>query len=561
MMQRIDKTKHTSAFLAERNLEIVSRVVKGRVNECYVVRQQGKTFFLKLVPANRAHCGITTAFYDAEVKDLGQMTSVSDTVFTVPQVIEHSERHLMLQFLTLQSKEKQHFVLLARALAQLHASAPTFGSSKWGWAYNNFNGLDLMCNETRESWWEFFKSSRLQRRLDQIRSDPDPSALLLWIMGTRLADVGNALFSSVAPALLHGDLNTDNWGMSDDRVSFFDPALMIGDPEYDLACFTCFEQGELSLACLDEYKRLRGLSASWIQREQLYHFYILLSSFLLTRNSSLMKRAITIGTRLSTEILPMVWRSLVPTDRLVAPPVLSVPCKLAVLVLFGTFSPVHRNHIGLLDAAAVFWLQNQRHCHVVGGFLSPSTDARASRKLRQKHFPLRHRVEMLRLATQNTRWSIDLSQMEAFENANNVLACVAGCFATNNVELFIVCGSDVVDYVSTHAPVAFSILCLKRIGDQDPGSRVKVGDTRIFMVDYDEKIALSSTLVRSWLGSWYRENHHQAHKKLVKALGTSVLDYLTHAVFKIPPESLPAILKIYLFKSEIVSCVLSYCLI
>lgn len=93
------------------------------------------------------------------------------------------------------------------------------------------------------------------------------------------------------------------------KFCLFDPALLRGDAELDLACFTCFASEATASAFLTAYQTRRSLSSDWRrQREQLYHFYVLVSSFLLTRNDSLLKRACRIADVLLPQ-LPARWPS------------------------------------------------------------------------------------------------------------------------------------------------------------------------------------------------------------------------------------------------------------
>jgi fructosamine-3-kinase/nicotinic acid mononucleotide adenylyltransferase len=605
--------------------------------------------------------------------------------FIVPQPVECTHSACLLDLLPLlpQSETADHYERLARALAHLHAQAhcvprPTGG---WGWSYNHYNGRDQMCDafspsqafadpggvasavhdknvppgtatgvegryaaQGSPSWWTFFKVTRLHRRLEQLRTDA-PELLHIWALGMRLYDVGHLLFPGtlpVQPSLLHGDFNCDNWGVhaNNGQICLFDPTLLIGDAEYDLAAFTCFgPSAQNTETFLDSYRCIRPLSTQWKQREQLYHFYFLLSGFVLTRNSSLLKRAGRVGVALA-EQLPCHWPSLVSTARLLCPRATNVEwtsratsrllgpgvtdveykgqsaialnkvvsrCEdesqpLAVLVLFGTFSPVHRNHVRLLDTAAN-WLR-QRGYHVVGGFLSPSLDTRATRKLRGRHIAAFERVELIRKALADTCWDVDLTQLDQFDGARNIYSVVsrhlgldvsAESSARTKLELFVVCGSDTLDFLSQHLNPLWRILCVTRHGASvkadtngngsanvdvngskgcadihfdagDGGKTVTVPKMtpRIQIVHDSEQATMSSTNVRSWLGSWWdaqvkgdRKQRASFDAKLRGVLTPAVLEHLQRDLFQRYKSALILALSKRISFGE-VECVLQY---
>ncbi len=87
--------------------------------------------------------------------------------------------------------------------------------------------------------------------------------------------------------------------------------------------------------------------------------------------------------------------------------------RLAFLVLPGSFSPVHSQHLRVLEAARDV-LANLRW-HVVGGFLAPSDDDYVRQKLGSAAWPLEKRQELCRLATSDSLW-VDVAPWGEFSS-------------------------------------------------------------------------------------------------------------------------------------------------
>jgi len=87
--------------------------------------------------------------------------------------------------------------------------------------------------------------------------------------------------------------------------------------------------------------------------------------------------------------------------------------QLAFLVLSGTFNPVHSQHLHALEIARdvianLGW-------YVIGGFLALSNDDYVQRKLGKDSWPLVRRVELCRLATDDSPW-VDVAPWAEFSS-------------------------------------------------------------------------------------------------------------------------------------------------
>jgi nicotinic acid mononucleotide adenylyltransferase len=78
------------------------------------------------------------------------------------------------------------------------------------------------------------------------------------------------------------------------------------------------------------------------------------------------------------------------------------PDRLAVLVMSGSFNPVHAQHIRALEVARM--ALERAGWAVAGGFLAPSSDAYLKDKLTSQISSLNRRIELCGLATQASDW-------------------------------------------------------------------------------------------------------------------------------------------------------------
>jgi nicotinic acid mononucleotide adenylyltransferase len=112
----------------------------------------------------------------------------------------------------------------------------------------------------------------------------------------------------------------------------------------------------------------------------------------LTERSSFVNDKPCANQQLSVEKLKLRLSSVLSTQ----------PDRLAVLVMSGSFNPVHAQHIRALEAARM--ALERAGWAVAGGFLAPSSDAYLKGKLTSQISSLNRRIELCGLATQVSDW-------------------------------------------------------------------------------------------------------------------------------------------------------------
>ncbi len=565
-------------------------VLSGRINACYVVslkkrrqeeeerngvheeeEEKEEYCFLKM---NRA---IKDKDFSWEVKQLEHLSRFVD----VPKVLDYSPTFLILERLSLKPKhEEQDYAELSKSLSRLHLSTV---SSECGYDFGTYHSTRIMSNACSTSWLDFFRSTRFRPRLDELADRCDQ--LSHWILGAKVMDLLPFILddTKTTVCLLHGDVNDGNWGVVEranpahanaKKVYLFDPNLFYGDHLFDIASLTCF--AKVPECFFDGYELPIREHPQWQTRQKVYHYYILLTGYLLNGNTSLIRRANNLANSLISDIGSSTFPSLIPTSHLRPWP---LPCaqeinpavstkhgdgdgdenegkdtnedrrtraKPCVTVFGGTFSPIHINHLKTLEAANRHLEEKHGYC-VLGSYLSPTSDSNAGHKLgKRQYFRLSDRVKMIRMALQNeNHCAIELTLLERYKSLSIIEHRLLDHYRTtidreeeNNacpkVEVILVCGSDKLPYVQLlKDELSHKVLIVERSSAQAQGKEKEEEEEealhkhaasdqeRILFLEHKEE-PVSSTLVRSLLG----DQGKRSRRKLEKMLHPDVLSFL-----------------------------------
>lgn len=191
-----------------------------------------------------------------------------------------------------------------------------------------------------------------------------------------------------------------------------------------------------------------------------------------------------------------------PLDRLQPPKPNRRP---VLLVMNGTFCPIHNNHLRTLEVARD-WAENELGWSVVGGYVTVSHDNSCRRKLGSEHCPALHRLQMCRLATAESSW-VMVDPYQASQPGNpGAQATLVRLEALVREVLQIpvvavpVCGGDILHLLARHAERG--VICvINRPLDFDLETLLSspaLGDHRdnVAIVPDTDVIPISSTLVR-----------------------------------------------------------------
>jgi len=115
-----------------------------------------------------------------------------------------------------------------------------------------------------------------------------------------------------------------------------------------------------------------------------------------------------------------------------------------VLVLGGSFNPVHRMHVQLFECARRHLRNMHGEDRVVGGFLSPSADDYVRQKLGANAMKFRHRTNACSLGVEKSPWIdvCDWGLVAVNQVCKNMSEILRNEFPGRQFQIIEICGAD-----------------------------------------------------------------------------------------------------------------------
>jgi protein-ribulosamine 3-kinase len=246
---------------------IIKSVSGGSINRVYYLESATAEYLLKVNSKRQ--------FPEMFQRELEGLTAIANTnTIAVPATILQGDAddysYLLLQWIVTGSFDADTSRLLGEQLAQMHRhTVPQFGFDS-----DNYMGSLPQSNRRHATWANFFINQRLQ---PMVKLGMDNGLL----NGGDLKDFEvlydklSSLFTEEVPALIHGDLWSGNYLISDKGKPFLiDPAVCYGNREFDIAMTTLF--GGFDQRFYDAYHLVYPLLPGWQQRINLWNLYPLL---------------------------------------------------------------------------------------------------------------------------------------------------------------------------------------------------------------------------------------------------------------------------------------------
>jgi len=246
----------------------VNTVSGGDISQAYCVHTSTQRFFLKVNESANA-----LEMFLAEKKGL-ESINLAKTI-KAPEVIHcgqhESSSYLLLEFIASKNPTSKEFEALGHQLADLH----TFSvGDSFGWKQDNYIGSLPQSNKNYRDWTLFYVHERLLPQLkmakekELLNSSEIPSE-------SYLEKNCRQFFPKVKPALLHGDLWSGNYLISDQGVPYLiDPALYFGHHDVDLSMTQLF--GGFSSRFYAAYTEQIPAETLHKERRDIYQLYYLL---------------------------------------------------------------------------------------------------------------------------------------------------------------------------------------------------------------------------------------------------------------------------------------------
>lgn len=245
----------------------------GCINHASKLETNAGNFFLKW----NDNCAADIFIREAE--SLNELRKAAGEFLVIPEIFAAKEVDETPGFLVMEFLESGFFSAtdekLGRGLAKIHQ----FTNNQFGFFNNNYCGATPQNNHWKKSWVEFFRDNRLRFLLGLIESERPLPASEMVIYEKLLNRIENLIPKESVPVLIHGDLWSGNYMVSQKGPAFIDPASYYADREMEFAIMTMF--GGFSQRFYDAYNEVNPLPADWKQRNSLYQLYHVLNHYYL----------------------------------------------------------------------------------------------------------------------------------------------------------------------------------------------------------------------------------------------------------------------------------------
>ncbi len=246
----------------------------GCINHAAKIETNVGVFFLKW----NANCPADIFIREAE--SLIELKKAADTNLLIPEVyifkeVDSTPGFLVQEYLPPGYSNSKSDEKLGRGLAFVHQ----YKNENFGFYRDNYCGATLQNNSRTKSWVEFFRDNRLRFLLNLIRKERPLPASEMKVYDKLLDRISKLIPKNSDSVLIHGDLWSGNFMISEHGPVLIDPAAYYANREMEFAIITMF--GGFSQQFYDAYNEVNPLAADWKQRNKLYQLYHVLNHYYL----------------------------------------------------------------------------------------------------------------------------------------------------------------------------------------------------------------------------------------------------------------------------------------
>jgi fructosamine-3-kinase len=174
---------------------------------------------------------------------------------------------LVLEAVQAVERGPRHWRQIGQTLARLHA----VNGDRFGLETHSYFGPLYQDNTPMDDWPAFYAERRLgpglRLAVDSGNLPPEPARRVERLI-SRLPELCGP---AVAPALLHGDAQLNNWISTEEGAVAIDPAPYFGHPEMDLAALDYWQP--VPDEVLAGYKEVLPIAPGFPERRHLWHVW------------------------------------------------------------------------------------------------------------------------------------------------------------------------------------------------------------------------------------------------------------------------------------------------
>lgn len=215
-----------------------------------------------------------------EAECLTELNKAAGVNMRIPEVfaskkVDETPGFLVLEYVNPGISNSTSEEKLGRGLAEFHK----FTGKNFGFYHNNYCGATLQDNSWKKNWIEFFRDNRLRFLLNLIQKERPLSVSEINFFEQLLNKIPELIPDNGDPVLIHGDLWSGNYMISDSNPVLIDPASYYANREMEFAIITMF--GGFSSTFYSAYNSENPLPSDWRDRNSLYQLYHVLNHYYL----------------------------------------------------------------------------------------------------------------------------------------------------------------------------------------------------------------------------------------------------------------------------------------
>lgn len=267
--------QHLSARFGEKvAVRSVVSLAGGCINHAAKMETSAGTFFLKWNANGEPDMFLREAEGLAELKKAAKGELVIPDVYAA-KATGDSPGFLVQEYLPPRPAHPGDDEKLGRGLGILHL----YQNKQFGFYENNYCGATLQSNPWTDNWAVFFRDQRIGFLLQLIQNERPLPVAETDVYERLHGKIPGLLPTHSTPVLIHGDLWSGNYMMTEKGPALIDPATCYADREMEFAIITLF--GGFSQRFFYAYNEVNPLPADWKIRNRLYQLYHVLNHYYL----------------------------------------------------------------------------------------------------------------------------------------------------------------------------------------------------------------------------------------------------------------------------------------
>ncbi|QIA08174.1 fructosamine kinase family protein [Draconibacterium halophilum] len=272
IIQKEVEDRLTEVFGENVNIASATSLSGGCINHASKIDTNCGSFFLKW----NSDC--ESDLFTREAESLNELSKATDGTVCVPKVfctkeIDETPAFLVMEYMVPGATDQSE--RLGRGLALVHK----YQQNEYGFYSDNYCGATTQNNTREKSWVKFYRDNRLYFLLKMIQEARGIDSSQMRLFESLLDRLEVLIPNEEKASLIHGDLWSGNYMLTNNGPVLIDPAASYSHREMEFGIVTMF--GGFSSQFFAAYNEVFPLDSDWRERNQLYQLYHVLNHYYL----------------------------------------------------------------------------------------------------------------------------------------------------------------------------------------------------------------------------------------------------------------------------------------